>query len=88
MEKFLILFINFMIKKVERIPLSKIEIFEEIANSPKRPIKISSQKLPHDFFSSKSNQYPSSFIKKSEIRNPPATSSFQRRIFKDQISQR
>ena len=84
----LILFINFMIKTGERIPLSKIEIYEEMTGSPKRAIKISGQKLPHDFFNCGNGHYPSTSLKRSETRNTPATSSFPRKIFKEQISQR
>ena len=76
----LILFINFMIKKTDRTPLSKLDIYEQIASSPKRKIKISGQKLPADFFNLKNNSYSSMVMKPNQA---PKTSSFQRKIFKE-----
>lgn len=47
------LLINFMIKSIDRIPLSSIELLDAPLSPLKTHVKILKQKLPADFFTKK-----------------------------------
>jgi|JI7StandDraft_1071085.scaffolds.fasta_scaffold261032_1 hypothetical protein len=68
-----------MIKNIDRIPLSNIELKEEAFSPIKHNIKILKRKLPEDFFFSRPAIHFSTEVVRNAQRQPPSTSNFTRK---------
>lgn len=70
-------------KRIDRLPLSSIELGEPTLSPIKPHIKILKQKLPADFFNKKLGVCSATSVVKSIELRPPATSSFARKNIKE-----
>lgn len=71
-----------MIKNIDRIPLSSIELAEDPLSPLKAHIKILKKKLPEDFFIGRNGMYSSTSVVRNSQRNPPTTSNHPRKAVK------
>ena len=62
----------------DRVPLSRLQLLEEMSASMPRKLKINQRRLPDDFFAFKGSPHAGDAFGKSALRNQLYTQSYQR----------